>query len=202
MTLKNRFTQRSLSTATCLLLLLSGDATAQSQRQKAQATTETNGPGFRGVTGQGTSAALKLPVEWNSSENIAWKTPLPGPGHSSPVVFGDHIDITAYSGFFVPDQPGVTQKDMKRHLLCLDRKTGKEVWRASNIKQAWNTPLVVTNVDGKLELIVATQGSIQSYHPETGKQLWTCATDIKWLWSPVSSRTMASSIALVVVLAT
>ncbi len=237
---------------------------------------------FRGPDGQGVSAAQALPVEWSESENIAWKIPMPGPGASSPIVFRDHIYITCYSGFFVPGEADGSPKDLKRHLLCLDRKsgkklwekivdaklpeeerirdhgfaantpaadgdrvycffgktgviafdhdgkqvwsadvgtkthgwgtsaspvlhknmvfinasveseslvaldrkTGKELWRAEGIREAWNTPVVVTNVDGKPELIIATQGSVQAFEPTSGKQLWTCATDIGWYMVP------------------
>ena len=57
---------------------------------------------FRGPTRQGESNAKDLPTQWSLTENIAWKIPLPGPGASSPVVFGDRIYITSYSGYFVP----------------------------------------------------------------------------------------------------
>lgn len=237
---------------------------------------------FRGPDGQGVSTAKALPVEWSESENIAWKSPMPGPGASSPIVFKDHIYITCYSGFFVPGEAEGSQKDLKRHLLCLDRKsgktlwekivdaklpeeerirdhgfaantpaadeecvycffgktgviafdhdgkqvwsadvgskthgwgtsaspvlykntvfinasveseslvaldrrTGKELWKAKGIREAWNTPVVMTNVDGKPELIVATQGSVQAFEPTSGEQLWTCATDIGWYMVP------------------
>ena len=57
---------------------------------------------FRGPTGQGVSAAKGLPSKWSPTENIAWKTPLPGPGTSSPIVLGDKIYLTCYTGFNVP----------------------------------------------------------------------------------------------------
>lgn len=237
---------------------------------------------FRGPDGQGQSDTKGLPLQWNSSENIAWQIELPGPGASSPIVFDDHIYLTCYSGFFVPGQPEGNQSDLKRHLICLnrkdgssvwqkaiaaklpeeerirdhgfaantpaadsdrvycffgktgvfafdhngkqlwqtdvgskthgwgtsaspvlykdlvfinasvesdslvalDRKSGKERWRAEGIKEAWNTPVIVKNVNGEPELVIATQGSIQSFEPETGKQLWTCATDIGWYMVP------------------
>ena len=82
---------------------------------------------FRGPTGMGTSEAKGLPETWSQSENLAWKTKLPGPGASSPVVFGDRIYITCYTGFFVPGEAG-NKEDLKRHLIALDRKTGKTIW--------------------------------------------------------------------------
>ncbi|MFN9293018.1 MAG: PQQ-binding-like beta-propeller repeat protein, partial [Planctomyces sp.] len=63
---------------------------------------------FRGADGQGNAGKVELPLQWGETENIAWKTELPGPGASSPVVHGRHIYVTCYSGFFVPGQPGGT----------------------------------------------------------------------------------------------
>src|SRR5262245_3612838 len=57
---------------------------------------------FRGPNGQGVSQAAGLPTTWSADRNVAWKTPLPGPGGSSPVVFGQHIYVTCYSGYAVP----------------------------------------------------------------------------------------------------
>lgn len=44
-------------------------------------------PGFRG-DGSSTSTAKNLPLTWSPTENLAWRTPLPGYGQSSPVVWG------------------------------------------------------------------------------------------------------------------
>ncbi len=84
--------------------------------------------GFRGPSGMGVSAAKGLPVTWSESENIVWKTPLPGPGASSPIVFGDRIYLTSYTGFFVPGESDGSKENLKRHLLAVNRKDGKIVW--------------------------------------------------------------------------
>lgn len=85
-------------------------------------------PTFRGPTGMGTSDAKKLPVEWSTDENIAWKTPLPGPGASSPIVWGNVVYLTCYSGFFVPGEADGEQEKLQRHLLAYDKKNGQLVW--------------------------------------------------------------------------
>ena len=69
-----------------------------------------------------------LPVRW-SVENVAWKTELPGPGGSSPVVFEDHIYLTCYTGYGVArGRPGDPKK-LERHLICFNKSNGKIVWR-------------------------------------------------------------------------
>ncbi len=51
-------------------------------------------PEFRGPTGQGHAAATGLPLEWSDTKNVAWKTPVPGSGWSSPVVGGGRVFLT------------------------------------------------------------------------------------------------------------
>ena len=51
-------------------------------------------PQFRGPEGQGRSAATGLPIHWSETENVTWKTTLPGEGHSSPVISGEQIWVT------------------------------------------------------------------------------------------------------------
>lgn len=77
---------------------------------------------FRGPN-QGVSAEKGLPAQWK----VVWKTPMPGAGTSSPILVGDKIYLTAYSGFNVPGEPG-DMNALKRHLVCLERKSGKLLW--------------------------------------------------------------------------
>ncbi len=83
---------------------------------------------FRGPGGMGSSSASGLPVTWSSTENLAWKTPLPGPGASSPIVFGDHVYLTCYSGYFVPGQPEGSLEQLQRHLVAVRRSDGQVAW--------------------------------------------------------------------------
>ncbi len=88
--------------------------------------------GFRGPNAAGVSRERGIPTIWSSTENLAWKTELPGPGTSSPVFFGDQILLTCYTGYNVPGDDTGEQADLRRHLLALDRRTGK---------LRWNTPV-------------------------------------------------------------
>ncbi|MCA9179281.1 MAG: PQQ-binding-like beta-propeller repeat protein, partial [Planctomycetales bacterium] len=84
---------------------------------------------FRGPEGNGASSATGLPTSWSESENIVWKTPLPGAGASSPVVQNGHIYLTAFSGYLVPGEPRGTREQLKRHLLCVALADGEVVWQ-------------------------------------------------------------------------
>jgi len=74
-------------------------------------------PQFRGPGGTALAVGeQKLPAEIGPEQNVLWKVPLP-PGHSSPVVVGDRLFLTAV-------------RDKKLLTLCLDRATGKTLWEA------------------------------------------------------------------------
>ncbi len=100
---------------------------------------------WRGSDGSGVSAETNLPAEWSSNKNIKWKTPLSGSGHSSPIVWGNRIFLTAeIEGDVVPGAAAVKHvaegSDYKhpdavgadRHhtfkVICVDRDKGKILW--------------------------------------------------------------------------
>jgi len=74
-------------------------------------------PQWRGPRGDGTSTETGIPTKWTATENVAWKTPIPGRGYSSPIVSGDRIFLTT-----------ALEDVEKQQLHCLDRKTGKILW--------------------------------------------------------------------------
>ena len=81
---------------------------------------------FRGLGGSGkmqlqatSTAMLPLPLNWESSDGLAWRTPLPGAGSSSPIVTGDRIFVTCYSG---------SGNSLVRHVVCVNRINGKIEW--------------------------------------------------------------------------
>jgi hypothetical protein len=50
-------------------------------------------PAFRGPLGTGVAPGANPPAEWAEGKNVRWKVELPGPGHASPVVWGDRIFV-------------------------------------------------------------------------------------------------------------
>ena len=77
-------------------------------------------PGWRGPRGDGTSAETGIADAWGPKENVRWKTPIPGVGHSSPIVWGDRIFLTTCVN------EGQNLGDRK--VLCLDRVSGAILW--------------------------------------------------------------------------
>ncbi|MBI3693916.1 MAG: PQQ-binding-like beta-propeller repeat protein [Acidobacteria bacterium] len=88
-------------------------------------------PQFRGPNASGVGTAHHLPVEFGPAKNVVWKTDLP-PGHSSPVVSGDRIFLTAADSEKLSDAGREKVADTgegKLLTFCLDRRTGKILWR-------------------------------------------------------------------------
>lgn len=81
---------------------------------------------FRGPNGTGISES-DAPTEFDADTNFRWKLELPGRGISSPIVVADKVFVTCYSGYGMGDGEGQLE-DLKRHLLCIDRNTGKTLW--------------------------------------------------------------------------
>lgn len=84
---------------------------------------------FRGPNGSGISTdRQELPVKWSETENLKWKAELPGPGLSSPIVVGKRVFVTCWTGYGMDRRDPGEQSDLKRHLICIDRQTGKTLW--------------------------------------------------------------------------
>ena len=85
-------------------------------------------PNFRGPDGAALSHEVHLPITWGDDENLAWKTELPGAGSSSPIVSGDRVLVTCYSGYgLTREQPGNPQ-DLVRRLVCIGLRDGAVQW--------------------------------------------------------------------------
>ena len=77
-----------------------------------------NWPAWRGPRGDGTSLEKNVPVRWSDTENVLWKVPIPGKGHSSPIVCDGRIFVVT----------ALEDRD-QRVLLCLNRTDGEVIWQ-------------------------------------------------------------------------
>ena len=87
-------------------------------------------PGWRGPRGDGSSAEQNVVSAWDGAtgKNIAWKSPVPGTGHSSPIVVRGRVFLQTC----VPET-------LERVLLCYDRASGKPLWRKTVVKSLLET---------------------------------------------------------------
>ncbi len=109
-----------------------------------------NWPGWRGPTRDGHTTEQNLPVRWSATENVLWKVPVGGSGHSSPIVWEKAVFITT-----------CYTDSLSRRLLKIDRDTGELLWdreiAVSPIEEMHrdNSPASATPVtDGKHVYVV------------------------------------------------
>ncbi len=154
-----------------------------------------NWPGWRGPNGDGTTTTVKnLPVTWSPTENVKWKVELPAWSGSSPAVWGDRIflnspskeDPAAAAAAAPAPQPGKKARPRPAGgrgpggqeilLLCLDRATGRELWRrpydrGNEIKMKHNMSSPSPVTDGKLVWVVSGNAQVACFD---------FAGDLKW----------------------
>jgi outer membrane protein assembly factor BamB len=128
-----------------------------------------NWPQFRGPNGQGISAETNLPLTWSATENVAWRTPIPGSSWSSPVVWGNRVFLTT-----------ATDHGVSCRVLCLDSASGRVLWNTEAIQQTtagrkegrntYATPTPAT--DGTLVYTVFFDGSFAALN-FAGDVVWT-----------------------------
>ena len=94
-------------------------------------------PQFRGPGGSGISESMGVPTEWDRTNNVAWRTEVPGLGWSSPIVWGNRVFLTAAVNTLGTEEPapgfylGRSRGGKGEHrwlVLAYDLKGGKKLW--------------------------------------------------------------------------
>ncbi len=151
-----RNASRSISCVVMFVAIVAGSSRAD------------NWPCFRGPTRQGISREKNVPVKWSATSRILWKTPIPGKGWSSPIVFGARVLVTT-----------ATDKGASFRLVRLDKITGTIVWNKEVLRQepghklrlnsyASSTPVT----DGQRVYVLAFDGSLAAVSMD-GIVVWT-----------------------------
>jgi outer membrane protein assembly factor BamB len=167
---------------------------------------------FRGPNGSGIATDDKpVPVAWSATKNLKWRTDLPGPGSSSPIVVGDRIFLTCWTGYATEGQQSTGDiAALVRHLLCVDRTSGKILWdRAVPAKQpeeryggmfaqngyASHTPVS----DGKSVFAFFGKSGVHAFDLD-GKPLWQAEVgdaDDRHGWGTASSPILHGDVLIV-----
>jgi outer membrane protein assembly factor BamB len=155
------------------------------------AQSQENWPQFRGPGARGVADGATFPERWSVTENIAWKTDLPGRGWSSPVVWGKHIFLTTVvnRGVSEPPKKGLyfggnrPQPSASVHewwVYCLDVESGKVRWKekvnegapasAIHIKNSYASGTPVT--DGERVYFYFGNVGVFTYNLD-GKRVWS-----------------------------
>ncbi len=148
-------------------------------------------PQFRGIRAAGIADGFSLPATWDvaKKQNIAWKTPIPGLGLSSPIVWGDLVCVSSSIsgktdaglkvGYYgnVDSVPDDTEHEWR--IYCLDKKSGAVAWQQSVLKAVPKVKrhMKATHANSTLatdgERLIAFFGSEGLYaYDLKGKQLW------------------------------
>ena len=87
-------------------------------------------PRFRGPSGAGIAFdSESIPSRWDTDQHLAWKVALPGPGASSPIIVGQKVFVTSYSGYGLERGDPGELENLVRHLVCFDLQTGEKLWQ-------------------------------------------------------------------------
>jgi outer membrane protein assembly factor BamB len=127
-----------------------------------------NWPQWRGPSGQGYCDDTRAPLSWSETQNLLWKIKLPGPGNSTPIVWGDRIFLTAAG-----------DRGAERYVLCVRASDGKVLWQKtaargvvperSHVWNGWASPSCAT--DGSHVYAFFGTPGLFCYDLE-GNQLW------------------------------
>lgn len=120
-------------------------------------------PQFRGPDATGAATDTALPMEWSKDKNLLWTAALPGPGASSPITYAGKVYITCYTGWAVSAENPGDQKNLKRHLMCLDEATGKEIW---------NTPIEADSPEARFQGQMTQHGYATNTPTTDGKRIY------------------------------
>ena len=133
-----------------------------------------NWPQWRGPTGSAPSTETGLPTHWSETVNVAWKTPVPEWGTSTPAVIGDAIFLT-------------TETDTALLVLRIEKASGRIIWKEqvgsgrANRKRGQKRSAKFHNLhnlaspspvtDGERVLVHFGNGDLASYTVD-GRQEW------------------------------
>lgn len=179
--------QMGWSAACRVVLLTVGLGLAWAKPSAAQE----NWPQFRGPDSTGVAHGHNLPQTWSATDNIVWKTKIPGRGWSSPIVWGDRIFVTSAvqeegtpetvkKGLYLGGERSKSKPAQRWTVYAIDWKTGKIVWEqvahrgepkfGIHLKNSYASETPVT--DGKR--VYAYFGNVGLYcYDLDGKLLWS-----------------------------
>ena len=166
-----------------------------------------NWPQFRGPQSTGVVEDTRLPDKWSTTENVAWKTEIPGVGWSSPVVWGDRIYVTSVidtgsmekpkKGLYFGGERPASKDEHRWMVYAVDFKTGKIVWEREAHKAVPDAPHHLKNsyasetpvTDG--ERVYVYFGNVGIFiYDRAGKLIWSqpmAANKTRYGWGTAAS---------------
>ncbi len=168
-------------------------------------------PQFRGPAGDGIALATNVPLTWSPSQNVKWKSSVPGRGRSSPVLHDDQIWLTMALETNVrtfaagPDRMQQAER-VVIGVVCLERTTGKEFYHtelfpvdnppAVNFLNSYATPTPIVE-SGRLYCDFGTFGTA-CLQADSGKVLWKRQLPLEHHQGPGSSPALYKNLLILV----
>lgn len=138
---------------------------------------------FRGIDGNGIAREKEFPLSWDAEKNVKWKTALPAKGNGSPIVSNGRVFLVS-----------ANKEGTQRSLLCLDRKSGKQLWE-QRVSYSGENKTHKTNpygsstpaADGEKVVVWHSSAGLYCYDFE-GKEIWhRDLGEFKHMWGYGSS---------------
>jgi outer membrane protein assembly factor BamB len=127
-----------------------------------------NWPGWRGIGNHGISAEKNLPLAWSRTKYVRWKVELQGAGVSQPIVWDDHIFLTASDG----------RLNDQLHVYCYARGDGRLLWHSrlfgsapTDLYPPGGMAVPTPATDGKLVFVLFGTGELAALDMD-GKPVW------------------------------
>ena len=124
-------------------------------------------PGWRGPRQDGVATGPAVPWEWSETQNVIWSAPLPGRGHSSPVVVGDLVVL----------QSAIEGPSFSQLVIALNRTTGQEVWQKTLFQGGAETEVHKENTQASSTLAWDGQRLFATFL--NNRKIWAVALDLQ-----------------------
>ena len=123
-------------------------------------------PMWRGANSDGASTGLAVPTQWSETQNVVWKSKLPGRGHSSPTIVGERVYLET-----------ANEQQQVQSVLCLDRADGRQVWQTELHRGQFETAMHGENTQATST--IACDGKRLFVLFLNDRKIWATALDLK-----------------------
>lgn len=133
-------------------------------------------PWWRGLHRNGHAIEQSVPTQWSETDNIIWKTPIPGRGHGSPSVIGDHLFLAT------ADEHKQTQS-----VVCFTRESGKQIWITEVHSGGWQGRIHKRNTQASSSIASDGENIFVTFMHDS--KIWLSALDFSGniLWQNKAS---------------